>query len=607
MLQITDITLRRGITVLLEQATVRLESNQKVGLVGRNGAGKTSLFKLLLGDLHEDQGGVRWPSAWKITHLEQELPETSLTAFEFVRSADTPWCELQARIIDAESTNDGETLAECYETMEVIDGYRIDSRVAILLKGLGFHESAYTQSVKDFSGGWQMRLQLARVLLTPSDVLLLDEPTNHLDLETIMWLESWLQSYSGLLMVISHDRDFLDGVTTHTLTIMRQRLKLYQGNYSSFARQFQEALLLQEKSNQKIIKQQQHLQSFVDRFRAKATKAKQAQSRMKAIEKLSTCAEFQEEHSVSFQFFDTPIAGYPAISVRADCGYEDTVILKRVELNVGGGDRIGVIGMNGSGKSTLLKSLAKALVPVSGEVAHHPKARIGYFSQQQVDMLHWDETPLDHVLQHSKAMSETQARTYLGGFGFGSDKVVANVSSFSGGEKARLALALLIQQKPNVLVLDEPTNHLDMSVREALILALNDFSGAVLLVSHDRYFIECCANTLWLVRQGKVHLYDGDLSDYRSLCLTPSAADVSTIKESTSPASPMPANQKKMKQLEREMNKLHQQLQLLESKLADPTLYEPEYAAQLQKTIDRQAVLQQQLDDKEQQWLMLSA
>ncbi|MBV52574.1 MAG: ABC transporter ATP-binding protein [Coxiellaceae bacterium] len=603
MLQLSEITLRRGTSVLLEQATLRLESTYKVGVVGRNGAGKTSLFKLLLGELHEDQGRVQWPSAWQVVHLQQALPDTDLTAFEYVRSADTQWAQLHARITAAEAVNDGAVLAECYEAMQVIDGYRMESRVATLLNGLGFTPSTYHQPVTDFSGGWQMRLQLARVLLAPSDVLLLDEPTNHLDLETIMWLESWLNTYPGLLMVISHDRDFLDRVTMHTVSIMHQRLRLYQGNYSSFARQFQEALVLQDKSNQKIIKQQQHLQSFVDRFRAKATKAKQAQSRMKAIEKLSTSSDLQEEQALSMQFFDSTAVGYPAISIRADCGYGDQVILKHVELNVGGGDRIGVIGMNGSGKSTLLKSLAQALEPVNGEVSHHPKARIGYFSQQQLDMLHLDETPLAHVLQQADHLTETQARSYLGGFGFGQDKVTANVSLFSGGEKARLALALLIEQKPNVLVLDEPTNHLDMSVREALIMALNDFSGAVLLVSHDRYFIECCVNTLWWVKQGRVHTYEGDLSDYQTLCLSSQPMESENAQQ---PKVMSRAETKQLKQLEREIDKLTQQLKTIESKLADVSLYEADQAEQLQKTLARQQTLQQTLDDKEQQWFALS-
>src|SRR3990167_2959724 len=385
MLQLNSLTLRRGNQVLLEEVSLRLDVNAahnqsylKAGLIGKNGAGKTSLMKLIMGEIQEDSGEITLPAHWKIAHLSQELPETKDTAFAFVRSGDQDYVGLQQKIETAE----GEQLAQYLSDMELIDGYRIDARVAIILSGLGFSDHEFEKPVKSFSGGWQMRLLLAHILMSRADLLLLDEPTNHLDLETIVWLTQWLKNYSGTCIVISHDRYFLDEVTTHTIQLANKQLKLYQGNYASFAQQFQENLLLQEKINQKILKKRAHLQKFVDRFRAKASKAKQAQSRVKAMEKLQLTAEFQEdENHVSFEFFEPKKTGYPTIGMRASLGYDEKIILKNVSLTVGEGDRIGVIGVNGSGKSTLLKSIAQKLKPVTGDITYHSHTNIGYFSQ----------------------------------------------------------------------------------------------------------------------------------------------------------------------------------------------------------------------------------
>src|SRR3989338_8803627 len=516
MLELKKITLRRGIKVLLDQASLRLDVGYKAGLIGRNGAGKTSLLKLILREIQEDHGEFFIPNSWKIAHLAQELPQTKDTVFAYVRAGDTAWIALQEKISVAEKENDGIALGNYYAELDAIDGYRIDARVAVILKGLGFSDEEFEKPVKSFSGGWQMRLQLARVLMSQADLLLLDEPTNHLDLESIAWLTQWAKSYSGTFILISHDRYFLDEVTTHTIQLANQKLKLYQGNYSSFAKQFSDFLLLQEKMNTKILKKRAHLQKFVDRFRAKASKAKQAQSRLKAMEKLQVTTDWQEEANISFEFFEPKPTGYPTISIRANCGYDDKIILKNVSLNLSEGDRIGVIGVNGSGKSTLLKTVAQKLSVVSGDITFHSQTNIGYFSQDQVDMLQLDETPLFHFKERYPDIAETQARGFLGRFGFSNDRVFEKVSVFSGGEKARLALALLIWSKPNVLLLDEPTNHLDMHIREALILALEDFTGALLLVSHDRYFIECCVDALWMVNHGTVKMYDGTLADYEA-------------------------------------------------------------------------------------------
>lgn len=603
MLQLTQITLRRGTKVLLDHASLRLDLGYKAGLIGRNGAGKTSLLKLILRELQEDHGELSVPSNWTIAHLAQELPDTDELAFAFARSGDAKWVALQALMLKAEKENDGITLANCYADLEAIDGYRIDARVALILKGLGFSDAEFEKPVKSFSGGWQMRLQLARVLMSQADLLLLDEPTNHLDLESIAWLTEWAKSCTQMMIIISHDRYFLDEVTTHTIQLANQTLKLYQGNYSSFAKQFSDALLLQEKMNAKILKKRAHLQKFIDRFRAKASKAAQAQSRMKAMEKLQVTTDWQEEENISFEFFEPKPTGYPTISIRADCGYGDKIILKNVSLNLSEGDRIGVIGVNGSGKTTLLKTIAQHLAVPNGEITFHPQTQIGYFSQQQVDMLHLDETPLDHFKQQFPDISENQARGFLGRFGFKSDRVFDKVDVFSGGEKARLALALLIWKKPNVLLLDEPTNHLDMHIREALILALEEFSGALLLVSHDRYFIECCVDALWLVNNGSVTLYNGNLGDYERSQLAEKPVS-NNQKTKTKPISK--EDKKAILQIEREITELEKKLKKVEETLSDPAIYEPSQKEKMLKLSQEKKSLNTAIKEKEQEWLSLS-
>ncbi|PIZ04141.1 MAG: hypothetical protein COY58_05655 [Gammaproteobacteria bacterium CG_4_10_14_0_8_um_filter_38_16] len=605
MLQLSDITLRRGTKVLLEETSLRLDVGYKAGLIGKNGAGKTSLLKLIMHELQEDHGKIFLPNAWQIAHLSQELPETKETAFAFVRAGDIAWVTLQAKITEAEQKNDGMAIGNLLAELESIDGYRIDSRVAIVLKGLGFSDAELERPVKSFSGGWQMRLQLARVLMSRADLLLLDEPTNHLDFETIAWLTQWAREYKGTCMIISHDRYFLDEVTTHTIQLANQKLKLFQGNYSSFARQFEEALMLQEKMNTKILKKRAHLQKFIDRFGAKASKAKQAQSRAKALEKLSVSADWQEDDNhISFEFFEPKSTGYPTISIRADFGYQDKVILHDVSLNLAEGDRIGVIGINGSGKSTLLKSIARQIHPIKGEMNFHPQTNIGYFSQDQVDMLHLDETPLDHFKTLFPEVSESAARGFLGRFGFSSDRVFQQVDLFSGGEKARLALALLIWKKPNVLLLDEPTNHLDMHIREALIIALESFTGALLLVSHDRYFIECSVDSLWLVNQGTVSVYDGTLADYEVSQLATHPTHAHTKKMTTKVINK--DAKKIIQQIERDIVALENKMQKIEKELADPALYEKNNADKLKQLSQQQAQLKKEIETKEKEWMALT-
>lgn len=605
MLQLNEITLKRGTKVLLEEASLRLDVGYKAGLIGRNGTGKTSLLKLIMRELHEDHGNIQIPNAWQISHLAQELPETDETAFAYARGGDRAWVALQEKIAIAEAENNGVELGNLYTELETIDGYRIDARVAVILSGLGFTDAEFENPVKSFSGGWQMRLQLARVLMSSADLLLLDEPTNHLDLESIAWLTQWVKNNKTTCVIISHDRYFLDEVTTHTIQLANLKLKLYQGNYSSFAKQFSDHLLLQEKMNSKILKKRAHLQKFVDRFRAKASKAKQAQSRMKAMEKLQVTTDWQEEANISFDFFEPKPTGYPTISIRADFGYGDKTILKNVSLNLSEGDRVGVIGINGSGKSTLLKSISQTITPIRGEMVFHPQTCIGYFSQDQVDMLELDETPLHHFKSHYPDITETQARGFLGRFGFSNDRVFEKVSVFSGGEKARLALALLIWKKPNVLLLDEPTNHLDMHIREALIIALEEFTGALLLVSHDRYFIECCVDSLWLVNRGTVSLYDGTLADYE-------ASQLATHEVSNNPKKPAPKpiskeNKKQIVQIERDIVTLEKKLAEVEKQLADPAIYEKSNADKLKELSQQKKTIRSEIESKEKSWMELES
>ena len=605
MLQLNQITLRRGVKVLLEEASLRLDVGYKAGLIGRNGAGKSSLFKLIMRELHEDHGEFFVPNAWKIAHLAQELPETDELVLAYVRSGDTAWVDIQEKILVAEKNNDGLLLGTLYGELDAIDGYRIDARVAVILNGLGFSEDQFERPVKSFSGGWQMRLQLARVLMSNANLLLLDEPTNHLDLESIAWLTQWAKSCTATMVVISHDRYFLDEVTTHTVQLANQKLKLWQGNYSSFAKQFADSLLLQEKMNAKIIKKRAHLQKFVDRFKAKASKAKQAQSRVKAMEKMQTTTDWQEEENISFEFFEPKPTGYPTISIRANCGYGDKTILKNVSLNLSEGDRIGVIGVNGSGKSTLLKTISQKLGVTQGNITFHPQTQIGYFSQQQVDMLQLEETPLYHFREQFSDITESQARGFLGRFGFKGDRVFEKVSVFSGGEKARLALALMIWSKPNVLLLDEPTNHLDMHIRESLIMALEEYTGALLLVSHDRYFIECCVDALWLVNNGTVNYYDGNLEEYEKSQL----ALLSTSDNKKTPAPPKELSKDEKKiivQLERDIVALETKLKKIEAALMDPAIYDNHQKDKLRELLQSQTALKKEIAEKEKEWLGLS-
>lgn len=601
MLELKNVTLRRGAKFLLEDASVRIEQNCRTGLIGRNGAGKTSLFQLITGSLHEELGNVSLEvKRDAIAYLEQALPHSDEPALEYVKNGDFGWSKIQAQLQKAEAEEDGLAISQCYTDLQAIDGFTIESRASSILNGLGFTQDTFENPVSSFSGGWQMRLQLARTLIARADLLLLDEPTNHLDIEAILWLEKWLQTKKCSMLIISHDRDFLDNVCTHTLHLRQRTLKLYTGNYTSFARQFEMQLEQEASSAEKIARQRAHMQSFVDRFRYKASKARQAQSRMKAIEKLTMTVGLQRENPFSFHFFPCEKLSDPIVKIDASIGYGKTVILEKVGMNINHDDRIAFLGRNGGGKSTLMKTLAEEIPPINGEIIKHPKLKIGYFSQQQLDTLDYDSTPFAHVQQLDKKLGESEIRKYLGGFGFSGDCVFDSVRHFSGGEKARLALALLIYHRPNLLLLDEPTNHLDLQMREALIIALQSYQGAVVLVSHDRYFVSSITDQLYWIAQGKLLPFEGDLEDYQKAVmakedLSPSNKAAPPKKEEAkeNKNKKIPLGNKERKKLETKYEMLKQQMTELENTLGQQEMY-------LTKNAEKLAILLAEHKQKKQ-------
>lgn len=586
MLDIKNLVVQRGNKVLLNKANARIERGFRVGLVGQNGTGKTSLMQILTGQAQEDDGDISCDIKPKdIAYLEQSLPSTKTLALDFVKSGDREWLSIQNALLEAEEKHDGIKIAECHARLQDIDGYSMDARAAIILKGLGFSNDDLQKPVGDFSGGWQMRLQLAKVLLSRADLLLLDEPTNHLDLEAVTWFEQWLLSQKTSVILISHDRDFLDNVCNCILHLSHQQLRLYSGNYTSFIKQFELQIELESRQRDKIEKQRAHMQHFVDRFKAKATKAKQAQSRMKAIEKLTMAPGLQRENPFQFQFLDCDTLSSPVLKIEGEAGYPNHLVLEHLNLSLTADDRIGLLGVNGAGKSTLIKTLAKGLPLLTGEVTSHTNLNIGYFSQQQLESLDYDSTPMHHLLNQHKGLGESQARKFLGGFNFSGDRVFDKVRNFSGGEKARLALALLIYHKPNLLLLDEPTNHLDIQMREALILALQNYSGPVIVVSHDRYFINSVVDNLWLIQNGSVERFAGNLEDYQKMVLTETSSEKQSTKKkaASKPIKKTDTNPQHIKRLEDKIIKLEAKKEKLQIQLADSALYEAENSEQLKK------------------------
>jgi len=627
MIRIANLILARGNKRLLEDAALTVHAGQKVGLIGANGSGKSSLFALLRGELDADSGDVSLPPSWVIAHVAQETPGSATPALEFVLDGDAELRAVERALADAEADPHaaGEHLAELHHRYEAIDGYTVRARAAMLLSGLGFTAACHDDPVASFSGGWRMRLNLAQALMTRSDLLLLDEPTNHLDLDAVLWLEEWLQRYPGTLLLITHDRDFLDAVVTTIIHLEARKLRAYTGNYTQFEREHALALAQQQASYAKQQRQIAHLRSYIDRFRAKATKAKQAQSRIKTLERMELIAAAHVDSPFAFEFPAAEIRARQLLKLEhATLGYAGKPVLTGVDWAILAGERIGLLGPNGAGKSTLLRAVAGELAPIAGERLPAQGLAIGYFAQHQVEQLRLDETALWHLRRLEPTAREQDLRDFLGGFDFRGDRVLAPVGEFSGGEKARLTLALLVRQRPNLLLLDEPTNHLDIEMREALTEALQDYEGALIVVAHDRHLLRATADELWLLADGTLSAFDGDLDDYRDWVRAQRPRD--DIAAGAAAAAPDRRAQRRVeaaerqrladlrKPLQRELADVEEQMQALETEtrelqawLASADAYAENNKERLLLVLERQGDLTWRLARAESAWLELQA
>ncbi|WP_137718527.1 ATP-binding cassette domain-containing protein [Methylobacillus flagellatus] len=618
MIQLKNVSLLRGVKVLISAASMQWHPGHRIGLTGANGAGKSSLFAMLRGELHADVGDVDIPQDWVVAHVAQETPALSTSALEFVLDGDEELRQLEQRLAAAEAANDGALVGELHGHLAEIDGYAARSRAASLLDGLGFSQADMSRAVSEFSGGWRVRLNLGRALMCRSDLLLLDEPTNHLDLDAVIWLEGWLRDYRGTLLLISHDRDFLDAIVNHIAHIEQQQLTLYRGGYSDFERQRSARLAQQQSLYERQERQRAHLQKYIDRFRVQATKARQAQSRIKALERMETVSAAHIDSPFSFSFL--PLLGVSDPLLVLDqvvTGYADKAVLQQLMLTMRPGERLGLLGRNGAGKSTLIKLLAGELPMLAGKRTEGKELRIGYFAQHQLEQLRPDESPLQHMQRLDPLTREQEHRNYLGGFDFNGDMVTSPCAPFSGGEKSRLALALLIWTKPNLLLLDEPTNHLDLEMRHALTLALQQYEGAVVLVSHDRALLRATCDRFMLVSDGSAQPFDGDLDDYRDWLATQRQAEVVKL---ASPARQERAASKAerqtrlaerrplIKQIERveaQLARHQQEKSQLDTQLADPALYQNGDKQALTALLKRQAELAERIETDELDWLTL--
>jgi ATP-binding cassette subfamily F protein 3 len=623
LIQFKQLTLTRGLKILIQGASMQLHPGHKVGLTGANGAGKSSLFAMLRGEVHPEQGDLEMPASWVVAHVAQETPALAIPAIEFVLDGDAELREIEAGLVAAEENHQGELIAELHQRLTDIDGYSAKARASELLNGLGFSQAALQQPVSTFSGGWRVRLNLARALMCRSDLLLLDEPTNHLDLDAVIWLEGWLQSYRGTLLLISHDRDFLDAIVNHIAHIEQQTLTLYRGGYSDFERQRAEKLALQQAMFEKQQRKVAHLQSYIDRFRVQATKARQAQSRIKALERMEMISAAHVDSQFGFEF-RAPIAAPDPLLVLdgMSVGYQDKPLISNIELAIRPGERIGLLGKNGAGKTTLIKLLAHELAPLGGKRVEGKDLNIGYFAQHQLEQLRPDDSPLQHMMKLDPLTREQEHLNYLGGFDFKGDMARAPCANFSGGEKSRLALALLIWTRPNLLLLDEPTNHLDLEMRHALTLALQDFEGGVILVSHDRALLRATCDEFVLVADGKAMQFDGDLEDY-SQWLNEQRIKENKLNQVVAADKPnkndRAANKaerqariierrpllKELEQIERNMAQWQTDKKLCDEQLNDADLYTSADKSVLQQLLKTQATLATQLETAEERWLTL--
>lgn len=617
MLNFRNITIRRGVRVLFANATFTIHKGQKVGFTGANGAGKSSLFALVKNELHADEGDFSMPPALEIAHVAQEMPSTNFPAIEYIIDGDSGLRRLQNELSLAEQSDNGLKQAELHAELESIGAYTAEARASKLMSGLGFTADQQQNPVSSFSGGWRMRLNLAQALMCRSDLLLLDEPTNHLDLDAVIWLQDWLCNYAGTLLLISHDRDFLDAITDHIVHIEQNKAEIYTGNYTAFERMRAEKLAQQQSAFQKQQREIAHIQSFVDRFKAQATKARQAQSRIKALERMELIATAHVDSPFDFCFAKPQKMPNPLLTLdNVVIGYGQHIIINETSLSISPGDRIGLLGPNGAGKSSLIKVLAGDMPALSGKRQEADSLKIGYFAQHQLEQLQLDESPLWHVQQLDKGATEKELRNFLGGFDFQGDKVLQAVKPFSGGEKARLVLALLVYQNPNLLLLDEPSNHLDLEMRHALNVALQDYQGAIVVVSHDRHLLRSVTDQLLLVANNKVQVFDGDLDDYRLWLVeqkkdSEKSTNDTLLTVSRKDQRKLDADRRQkhkplidaLKKAELAVEKYHNEQRQLEQQLADPECYADSQKELLKQLIERKVVVDKLLDDAEANWL----
>ncbi len=621
MLNFKNLSLRRGTRELLHNVNCTIHQGQKVGITGANGTGKSSLFALIRNELQADAGEFSLPPRTIIASVAQETPAVDTSAIDYVMDGDIEMRALERDIARAEQDNAGERLATLYMQMESIDGYRARSRASVLMHGLGFTTAQETQPVRSFSGGWRMRLNLAQALMCRSDLLLLDEPTNHLDLEAVIWLEDWLRSYAGTLLLISHDRDFLDKIATQIGHIDQAELTLYTGNYSAFEIRRAEKLANQQAAFARQQREIAHMQSFISRFKAKATKARQAQSRIKALERLELIAQAHVDSPFDFTFKQPDKMPDTLLKLeQVAAGYAERRLLSNVGMVICAGDRIGLLGHNGAGKSTLIKLLAGELSLQGGERVEAKDLKIGYFAQHQLEQLDGQASPLLHLQRLDPRATEQELRNFLGGFAFAGDFATAPVAPMSGGEKARLVLAILVYQRPNLLLLDEPTNHLDLEMRYALSVALQDYVGAMIIVSHDRHLLRTVTDTLLLVDSGKVIPFDGDLEDYRQWVRDSLSenCETSTAQNNNTPTKKQQRQDaaerrkrlqplsNKLKTLEKQIDKLGLEKDTLQTRLADPDLYDDKHRQTLKDLLAQQNSVTQTLAQVEEEWLAVS-